>query len=218
MNFIGIGYGEILIIIVAALIIFGPQRLPEVAGQAARWIRDARKMLTDMSGEFERNAGVREFKQAIEGEIAGVRKDLEEAGVSVKKDLNAAKKDLNTAAGAANKAIGQVSQTVKGSATSKSKSTTTSGSTGKSSSTAKATTTARTAKPKATKSDPYVGLVQLTDATPKTSRTVAVASTNGANGSGDHDTEPIRETSEAVARSRERRLAAGYNRRLPGHP
>ena len=62
MNFLGIGYGEILIIIVAALIIFGPQKLPEVAGQAARWLRDARKMMTDLSGEFERNVGMKAFK------------------------------------------------------------------------------------------------------------------------------------------------------------
>jgi Tat protein translocase TatB subunit len=211
MNFIGIGYGEILIIIVAALIIFGPQRLPEVAGQAARWIRDARKMLTDMSSEFERNAGVREFKQAIEGEIAGVRKDLEEAGVSVKKDLTAA-------AGTANKAASDVSRTIKGAAsTTKSRTTANakSGTTGKSStSTAKPTATARAGKPKATKDDPYAGLVQLTEATPKKPRAAAVTTNNGSNGASDRNTEPVRETSEAVARARERRLAAGYNRRL----
>jgi sec-independent protein translocase protein TatB len=213
MNFFGIGYGEILIIIVAALIIFGPQRLPEVAGQAARWIRDARKMLTDMSGEFERNAGVREFKQAIEGEIAGVRKDLQEAGVSVKKDLDAA-------AGTANKAFGSASKTIKGSATtSKSKSSTATPSTAKKAASDKPATsvTGRTAKPKATKADPFAGLVQMTEVTPKQSRAAAGTSANGATGSTEHDPEPLRETNEAVARARERRLAAGYNRRLAGH-
>jgi Tat protein translocase TatB subunit len=212
MNFLGIGYGEILVILIVATIIFGPQRLPEVAGQAARWIRDARKMLTEMSGEFERNAGVREFKQAIEGEIAGVRKDLEEAGVSVKKDLTAA-------AGTANKAASDVSRTIKGAAsTTKSKSTASgakSGTTAKpSSSTAKTTATARVGKPKATKDDPYAGLVQLSEASPKKPRAAAVVTANGSNGAGEHDSEPKRETSEAVARARERRLSAGYNRRL----
>jgi Tat protein translocase TatB subunit len=213
MNFFGIGYGEILIIIVAALIIFGPQRLPEVAGQAAWWIRDARKMLTDMSGEFERNAGVREFKQAIEGEIAGVRKDLEEAGVSVKRDLDAA-------AGTANKAFGSASRTIKGTAgSSKSKSVAASTSTTKKATTAKpaATTTGRTAKPKASKADPFAGLVQLVEATPKNPRAAVTAAANGANGTSDIAAEPVRETSEAVARARERRLSAGYNRRLTSH-
>src|SRR5215211_2848974 len=103
MNFIGVGYGEILLILVAALIIFGPQRLPEVAGQAARWLRDARKMMTDLSSEFERNAGMKEFKQAIEGEIKGVKQELEGAGLSVKKDLSAAAGTANSAFGSAAK-------------------------------------------------------------------------------------------------------------------
>src|SRR5690606_17593853 len=107
MNFFGIGYGEVLIILVAALIIFGPQRLPEVAGQAARWMRDARKMMTELSSEFEKSAGVKEFKDAIEGEIKGVKKELEDAGISVKKDLN-------QAAGTANKAFNSASNAAKG--------------------------------------------------------------------------------------------------------
>lgn len=210
MNFLGIGYGEILIVIVAALIIFGPQRLPEVAGQAARWIRDARKMLTDMSGEFERNAGVREFKQAIEGEIAGVRKDLEEAGVSVKRDLNAA-------AGTANTAIKGASNSIKGTA-SKSKSKSSTSTAGKATTTAaKGAATSKPGKARATKADPFAGLVQMTDATPKTSRAPAPASINGGNGAAEPTLEPVRETSEAVMRARERRLSAGYNRRLAGH-
>ena len=206
MNFIGIGYGEILIIIVAGLIIFGPQKLPEVAGQAARWIRDAKKMMTEMTGEFERSAGMKEFKDAIEGEIKGVKKELEEAGLSVKKDLNAA-------AGSANAAFSQASQSAKGA---KSKTVAKSTSTGTNKT---ATSTAsRTSRPKASKADPYAGLVQLVEATPKTKRADALpaASPNG-NGASDvgGNREPLRETSEAVMRARERRLAAGYNRRLP---
>jgi sec-independent protein translocase protein TatB len=206
MNFIGIGYGEILIIIVAALIIFGPQKLPEVAGQAARWIRDAKKMMTDMTGEFERSAGMKEFKDAIEGEIKGVKKELEEAGISVKKDLNAA-------AGSANAAFGQASQSAKGGkGKTVGKSAATSGAN-------KSATTgvARSSKPKASKADPYAGLVQLTDAAPKTRRAAPALTTSpNGNGSGAQDTssEPLRETSEAVMRARERRLAAGYNRRI----
>ena len=199
MNFIGIGYGEILVILVAALIIFGPQRLPEVAGQAARWLRDARKMMTDLSGEFERNAGMREFKDAIEGEIKGVKKELEEAGLSVKKDLN-------TAAGSANAAFSSASKSAQGAKSSPKKATTTS--------TTKPATATRTGKPKANKADPYAGLVQLTDATPKSPRIAAAANGISPENSANQTGQPIRETSEAVMRARERRMAAGYNRRL----
>lgn len=201
MNFIGIGYGEILIIIVAGLIIFGPQRLPEVAGQAARWIRDAKKMMTEMTGEFERSAGMKEFKDAIEGEIKGVKKELEEAGLSVKKDLNAA-------AGSANAAFSQASKSANSSKPKTPAKTTASSATRTAS-----TTAVRTTKPKATKADPYAGLVQLVEATPKTKRATAAPNPIGVHAEG--SAEPLRETSEAVMRARERRLAAGYNRRIP---
>src|SRR5687767_9823867 len=183
MHFIGIGYGEILIIIVAALIIFGPQKPPEVAGQAARWIRDAKKMMTDMSGEFERSAGMKEFKDAIEGEIKGVKKELEEAGISVKKDLNAA-------AGTANAAFSQASHVAKGG---KGKTAAKTGA-GSGANKSVASTAVRNAKPKASKADPYAGLVQLTVAAPKIQRAAAapVPSPNG-NGSADGRVEPLRE-------------------------
>ncbi len=200
MNFFGIGYGEVLIILVAALIIFGPQRLPEVAGQAARWLRDARKMMTDLSGEFEKNAGVKEFKDAIEGEIRGVKKELEGAGLSVKKDLNAA-------AGTANKAFSSASSAAKG--TTKPKTTSTTSATASKPS---ATSAVKPGKPKATKADPFAGMVQLAEVTPKAPKAQIISM----NGSGEitAPTEPSRETSEAVMRARERRLAAGYNRRV----
>jgi sec-independent protein translocase protein TatB len=206
MNFIGIGYGEILIIIVAALIIFGPDKLPEVAGQAARWLRDARKMMTEMTGEFERSAGMKEFKEAIEGEIKGVKKELEDAGLSVKNDLS-------KAAGSANAAVSGAASAARGTKpTGAAK--TTAAATGTKPATS--TTNKPAGKPKASKQDPYAGLVQLTEVTPRKQRAAVVVSepvANG-NGSGNGSTEPIRETSEAVMRARERRLAAGYNRRV----
>ena len=50
----GIGAQEIVIILIVALIIVGPQRLPEVAGQVAKAIRDFRRMSDDLTGEFTR--------------------------------------------------------------------------------------------------------------------------------------------------------------------
>ena len=205
MNFIGIGYGEILIIIVAALIIFGPDKLPEVAGPAARWLRDARKMMTEMTGEFERSAGMKEFKEAIEGEIKGVKKELEDAGLSVKNDLT-------KAAGSANAAVSGAASAARGNkSTSAAKSTTTT-----TNKPVTATASKPAGKPRASKQDPYAGLVQLTEATPKKQRAAAAIAEPIANGNGSSNgaSEPVRETSEAVMRARERRLAAGYNRRI----
>jgi Tat protein translocase TatB subunit len=43
----GLGLGEIAIILVVALVVFGPDRLPEMAKQAASFVRDLRKMVAN---------------------------------------------------------------------------------------------------------------------------------------------------------------------------
>jgi sec-independent protein translocase protein TatB len=200
MNFLGIGYQEIALILVAALVVFGPTRLPEVAGQAARFLRDARKMMTELSGEFEKNAGVQEFKSAIEGEIAGVKKELEGAGVSVRKDLQSATNSVNNSVKSAAAAASSKPGAKKPASTT-------------STTTAAATSSTTKAKPKASKADPFAGLVALPEVTPKATKAAAVVS-NGATPKLEVPTEPLRETSEAVMRARERRATAGYNRRV----
>jgi sec-independent protein translocase protein TatA len=50
MEFLGIGPGELLLILVIALIVFGPRRLPEIGrtlGKAIRDFREASQGLTD---------------------------------------------------------------------------------------------------------------------------------------------------------------------------
>lgn len=43
----GIGFAEILVILIVALLVFGPDRLPEMTRQAASFIRDLRKMVAN---------------------------------------------------------------------------------------------------------------------------------------------------------------------------
>ena len=43
MEFLGIGLPELLVILVLALIVVGPNRLPEVAANLARFVRAARR-------------------------------------------------------------------------------------------------------------------------------------------------------------------------------
>jgi Tat protein translocase TatB subunit len=58
----GIGAQEIVIILIVALIVVGPQRLPEVAGQVAKAIRDFRRMSDDLTGEFQRGLALDDNK------------------------------------------------------------------------------------------------------------------------------------------------------------
>jgi sec-independent protein translocase protein TatA len=48
-----IGFGEILIILVLALIIFGPRRLPEMGRTIGRSLRDFRRATSEIRSEIE---------------------------------------------------------------------------------------------------------------------------------------------------------------------
>ncbi len=49
----GLGFGEILIILVLALLLLGPSKLPEAAKQLGRGLRDFRKATDDLKQQFE---------------------------------------------------------------------------------------------------------------------------------------------------------------------
>jgi TatA/E family protein of Tat protein translocase len=54
MTFFGMGPMEIVVIAVIALLLFGPERLPEIAGTIGRGIRDFRNAASGLTSEFER--------------------------------------------------------------------------------------------------------------------------------------------------------------------
>src|SRR5690606_24678861 len=54
MNFFGMGPMEILVIMVIALMIFGPGKLPEIAQGIGKDIREFRAATSDLTGEFQR--------------------------------------------------------------------------------------------------------------------------------------------------------------------
>lgn len=94
MEFLGIGPLELLLIVVVALIVFGPHRLPELMVQVARFIREFRSYtstltrdLTDVMREFERERAVvdAEWKEVGEG-LADARSDVRESIASIERE------------------------------------------------------------------------------------------------------------------------------------
>ncbi len=57
MNFLGIGTTEILIILAVALIVFGPNRLPELA----KYIAQGMKMFRDASNEIQKQLDMQDW-------------------------------------------------------------------------------------------------------------------------------------------------------------
>ena len=60
-----IGFSEIVLVFVIALIVLGPERLPGLARTAGLWIGKARRILAEVKSEIEREMQVEEVKQAI---------------------------------------------------------------------------------------------------------------------------------------------------------
>jgi Tat protein translocase TatB subunit len=100
MDILGIGFPELLFIFIIALMVFGPRRLPEIAGKAGRLVRDLRNMSQGFLAEWQREITV---AARIE-ELEEVRKELEET----KQSLRQTKKELNSDA----QQIGQTINTV----------------------------------------------------------------------------------------------------------
>src|ERR671922_2883996 len=59
-----IGFGEILLILVLALIIFGPKRLPDMGRSIGRSMREFRRAASDLRTEIETDLDVEEPPRA----------------------------------------------------------------------------------------------------------------------------------------------------------
>lgn len=79
-----IGFSEMLLCAVIALLVLGPERLPGAARAAGRWVGKARRLVQQMSQEFDRQMQAEELREKIrqEGEGLGlqdVQKSVREA-------------------------------------------------------------------------------------------------------------------------------------------
>jgi len=60
MNFFGIGAGEIILILILALIIWGPNRLPEIARTMGRAVHALRKATYDLTSQVTKELDIQE--------------------------------------------------------------------------------------------------------------------------------------------------------------
>jgi len=64
-----VGFTELVMIGLVALLVVGPERLPELVRTAGRWIGRAQRLARELRTELERDAGTQELKQ-IQRDIA----------------------------------------------------------------------------------------------------------------------------------------------------
>ena len=77
-----IGFWEIVVIGVVALIVFGPERLPLFARRAGYWIGRIRRQVNQLRSEIEHEIAIDEIKQAragLEAPMSGLAEDIRRA-------------------------------------------------------------------------------------------------------------------------------------------
>lgn len=236
----GVGYQEMLLIGLAALLLFGPGKMPEMMSQAGKWYKQFRDVTAELSGEF--NKTVAEAKGELDAmgvDLGPMQQQVNSISRSVQKDLGGAGKKTTTTTGkksttSSSAKKGTTSTAAKPTATktnTKTTSSRTSATASKSTKTAtnsRATTSAHaTAKPivVASKEDPFAGVSLFEQAERKPTRRARSATLNAFTDLTPRDTgepevvaakrEPTStpiaiDPDDPIARARQRRLKAGY--------
>ena len=83
-----VGFWELAIIAVIALLVIGPERLPKAARTAGLWVGRARRMVTDVKADIDREireSDLAELKKAGE-ELKKTQSAVESAGAQIIED------------------------------------------------------------------------------------------------------------------------------------
>ncbi len=96
MEFLGIGYQELLLVLVLLLVVVGPERLPSMAYQIGRAVRQmqryARAVRNEFSDEFDY---LEEQYRTVKGEIDTTRSGLREQQSRFEAEMRDSTKELN---------------------------------------------------------------------------------------------------------------------------
>ncbi|MEW5956739.1 MAG: Sec-independent protein translocase protein TatB [Chloroflexota bacterium] len=104
MDILGIGFPELLLIFIIALMVFGPRRLPELAVKAGKFVADLRNMSSGLMTEWQREITV----AARLEELEKTRQEFKE----IKQEVQQARQNLAGEAASSVKALDQTRQEV----------------------------------------------------------------------------------------------------------
>ncbi len=89
-----IGFGELFLCFVVALVVLGPERLPKVARMAGRWTGQARAYMRNLSTELERETHAAEIKKRLEEANRIARAELASFKANVQTEVTDAQQAL----------------------------------------------------------------------------------------------------------------------------
>lgn len=92
-----IGFSELLVIAVVALLVLGPERLPKAARFAGLWVRRARAQWYSVKSELERELAAEDLKRSLQDAQGAMR----EIGASVREADAQARREFDAVRAAA---------------------------------------------------------------------------------------------------------------------
>ena len=82
-----IGFSELLVIATVALIVMGPERLPETVRSISLWIGRFKQMLSSARKDFEQEVGMDDIRQQLHNEK--IMRDLSQTKENLQQTLDA---------------------------------------------------------------------------------------------------------------------------------
>ncbi len=101
-----IGFGELTLIALVALLVIGPERLPKVARTAGLWLGRGRRFVASVKAEIDREIKAEELKEILEKQaqsnpvheiIEDTKSGLSGLGRDAERALNEARSDAESA-------------------------------------------------------------------------------------------------------------------------
>ena len=72
-----VGFTELMLIALIALLVFGPERLPKLVRDVSYWIRKIRGLVTTARAEIQRELEVTELRESLRHKRQTVEKELD---------------------------------------------------------------------------------------------------------------------------------------------
>jgi sec-independent protein translocase protein TatB len=85
-----VGFSELLLLAVVALVVLGPEKLPHAARMTGAWIGRIRRMVLGIQAEIEKEVAAQEMRERIQKEV----ERLKSTEVSINQELNAVENSI----------------------------------------------------------------------------------------------------------------------------
>lgn len=90
--FLNMGGGELFLVVLVIILLFGSDKLPEIAKGLGKGIREINNAKAQIQNEIQNHTGG--FREEVEKHTAEIRSELDKAGQGLKKQIDDAAKTI----------------------------------------------------------------------------------------------------------------------------